>query len=88
VLYDYLIALNEDSSFSDFDTILPLADIPSSSTELVQLELTIPDSPEYIDMQDSQDPYEDFDDHAINGDGYGLFWDIPFTKNFFAYHNT
>jgi hypothetical protein len=53
VLYDYLVALNEDISSGDFDTILPQDDIPSSSTELVQLELTVPDSPEYINMQDS-----------------------------------
>jgi hypothetical protein len=80
VLYDYLVALNEDISSGDFDTILPQADIPSSSTEPVQLELTVPDPRKYIDMQDNQDPYEDFDDHAINWDGYGLFWDIPLSQ--------
>jgi hypothetical protein len=52
----------------------------------MQREMTVPNSPEYMDMQDSQDPYENYIDHSINWDGCGLFWDEPFSVEYYAYH--
>ena len=47
-----------------------------------------------IDMfQDSQDPWEDFDNsshdnHIINWEGVGLYWDMPHSKAYWEYHNS
>jgi hypothetical protein len=47
----------------------------------------LPNSPEHIDMEDSHDPYPNTDDHYINWEGCGLFWDIPFFEEYYNYHN-
>jgi hypothetical protein len=39
-----------------------------------------------MNMQDSQDPYED-DGLDINWEGCGLFWDTPFSKEYYDYHD-
>jgi hypothetical protein len=89
VLYDYLIASNED--FSCTDDLPPPATEHTPSSETKKILPEVPpntDSPEYLDLQDSQDPYEDFDDdHKINWEGCGLFWDIPFSHEYYQYHN-
>jgi hypothetical protein len=92
VLYDYLIALNEDISSTD-DPVPPASTEHASSS--ATKEKTLPavppilDSPEYLDPQDSQDPYSDIDDdHYINWEGRDLFWDVPFSQKYYNYHNT
>jgi hypothetical protein len=87
VLFDYLIALNEDVSCTD-DLLSGEASSSETKKKLPE-EPPNTDSPEYLDLQDSQDPYEDFDDdHKINWEGCGLFWDIPFSHEYYRYHNT
>jgi hypothetical protein len=90
VLYDYLIALNEDISSSDDLPPVSTEHASSSSTKKVLPEVpTNLDAPEYLDLPDSQDPYEDFeDDHKINWEGCGLFWDIPFSHEYYRYYNS
>jgi hypothetical protein len=69
-----------------------LINVASSSKEPVQTTapttLSESTSQEYMDMQDIQDPYEDYDNYYTNWDGCGLFWDIPFSKEYYGYHNS
>jgi hypothetical protein len=83
VLYDYLVALNKDISCLDEHDALQPPECASSSTTTVPQK----NSPKYMDMEDSQDPYADIDDHYINWEGCGLFWDIPFSEEYYRYHN-
>jgi hypothetical protein len=92
VLYDYLITLNEDISSSDDQLPLVSTEYASYSTlkdKGIPVSSLSPDSPEYLDMQDNQDPYPDIDDdHYINWEECGLFWDILFSQEYYNYHNT
>ena len=44
-----------------------------------------PDEPNYSDPEFSQYP-EDYE--PINWDGCGLFWDTPYSREYYRYHNT